>query len=78
MGRAILVIDLGYNREQVLSFKCKSEIRAQEIADKRPNCKSWKFYENNIRIPQPKKNIKQYKEPTLESMEMEMRKVGLI
>lgn len=55
MGRVLIT----NKRNQVASYKCKSKKRAQEIAEKRPDTKEWKFYEDNEIIPRPKKKVKE-------------------
>lgn len=74
MGRVIIK----FKDNHLERFKCKSKERAQEIFDKRPNAKEWNFYEDNQRVPQPRKPKKVYKDPTLEELERMMQQEGLM
>ena len=75
MGRVILKCK--YN--SLISLKCKSKERAEEIAKKRPNVVSFQFYDDNQRIPPPKKNQpKPYMPASFEELDAMMRKQGLI
>lgn len=74
MGRVIIK----FKDNHLESFKCKSEKRAEEIADRRNNVKEWNFYDDNARIPQPTKKKVEYKKPTLEELEFLMKQQGMI
>ena len=74
MGRVIIK----FNDGRLESFKCKSKDRASEIAGKRPKVKEWNYYDDNERIPQPKKKKFENKPKTLEELEVIMRKQGLM
>lgn len=78
MGRVLLTVDLGYNRETIQSFKCKNEEAAKKIADKRPNVKSYIYYDDCQRIPQTKKKKIEEMPLTFEELELKMKKQGLI
>ncbi len=74
MGRLIIKFKDGH----LESFKCKSQQRASEVADKRLNVVEWNYYEQNQRIPQPKKKVVENSPMTLEDYELLMKQQGLI
>ena len=74
MGRVIIK----FSDEHLESFKCKSKERASEIAGKRPKVKEWNYYDDNERIPQPKKKKVENRPATLEELEVMMKQQGLI
>jgi hypothetical protein len=75
MGRVILKC----KDNKLISLKCKSKERAREIAKKRPNVVSYEFYDDNQRIPSPKKNQPEpYIPASFEELDAMMRKQGLI
>lgn len=57
MSRVILTLNKGYGRKQILSLKCGSAKRAQEIADARPNCIDHQFYDDGASIPRTRKKL---------------------
>jgi len=74
MGRVIIKMKDGH----LESFKCKSKERAAQIAGRRLYAKEWYYYEDNERIPRPKKKGVENKPETLEELEMLMRQQGLM
>ena len=75
MGRVILKC----KDNSLISLKCKSKERAEEIAKKRPNVVSFQFYDDNQRIPPPKKNQPEpYIPASFEELDVMMRKQGLM
>jgi len=78
MGRVIIKQRIG-SSIKLLSLKCKSKERAEEIVLKRNNVLEWNYYDDNQRVPQPKKHANSYYKPTsLEELEVELRKQGVI
>lgn len=71
MGRVIIY----FNGGGMTSMKCKSQERAKEITDKRPNVKSWTYYENNEIIPRLRPQQKIEKKLTLAEMEAMISKL---
>ena len=65
MGKVIIK----FSDNHLESFKCKSRKRASEIAGKRIKVREWNYYENNQRIPIPKKKFIEKKEMTKEQIE---------
>lgn len=65
MGKVIIKLRSG----KLLSFKCKSKERAQEIASNIPMSVGFNFYEKNEKIPQPKKTIREKKPMSFEELE---------
>lgn len=57
MGKVILTLRKSYGRKELVSLKCKDRKRAKEIADKRPNCIYFQFYNDGQIIPRPKKKV---------------------
>ncbi len=74
MGRVIIKFNDGH----LESFKCKSKQRASEIAAKRNKVSEWNFYDENERVPNPKKRISQPIHTSLEELEIIMKRQGLI
>lgn len=69
MGRAILKLIDTYGRESLQSFKTKNYDSAKRIADKRPNCTGFDFYEDNDRIAKQMKKAMSPKKMSLSEME---------
>jgi hypothetical protein len=74
MGRVIIKFTDGH----LVSLKCKSKERASEIVAKRRRVADWNYYDDNDRIPQPKKKKIENKPTTLQDFEMLMRQQGLM
>ena len=74
MGRVILTLKSGRKE----SYKCKSKERAGEIAKKRKDVNSFDFYEDNERVPIPKKKKVNVEPMTFEVLEAMMKKQGLL
>ena len=74
MGKVIIK----FNDNHLESFKCKSKERAERIVGKRPNAKEWNYYEDNKKIPQPRKKVVQIKDLTKEELEIIIKQEGLI
>ena len=74
MGRVIIK----FSDEHLESFKCKSKERASEIAGKRLKVKECNYYDDNERIPQPKKKKVENRPATLEELEVMMKQQGLM
>ncbi len=74
MGRVILK----FLDNHLESFKCKSKVNAEKLANKRPKVMEWNFYEDNAIIPRPKKKKVNSELQTLRELEALMRTQGLI
>jgi hypothetical protein len=74
VGRVIIKFSDGH----LESFKCKSREKASQIVAKRPRVADWNYYDDNDRIPQPKKNKVENKPTTLKDLEMLMRQQGMM
>jgi hypothetical protein len=74
MGRVILK----HKNNRLESLKCKSKERADEIAKKRPTVIEWNFYEDNERVPLPKKKVVDNTPMSFEELERTMRQRGIL